>query len=151
MGFATIEFSGGPGGYVETCPFDAARGKRIQRARLGRRPTVTGMDGGTVPEQAPSHGLRGGRRPEGWSRSGSPRGLDAAITGELTPQNVLKVQAKGPSFDGRQFFHSLLLAGKISDNQPAPPKDEPGLDLGVEIDTGWSINDVRISFVDECR
>jgi hypothetical protein len=58
-----------------------------------------------------------------------------AITGELTPQNVLKVRAKGPSFDGRQFFRSLFSAGKLSDNQPAPLKDEPGLDISVEIDT----------------
>ena len=35
-----------------------------------------------------------------------------AINGELTPQNVLKVQAKGPSYDGRQFFRSLLTAAR---------------------------------------
>jgi hypothetical protein len=70
-----------------------------------------------------------------------------AITGELSPQNVLKVQAKGPSYDGRQFFHSLLLAGKIADNQPAPLKDEPGLDLAVEIDTVFGYYDTTIKSV----
>jgi hypothetical protein len=70
-----------------------------------------------------------------------------AITGELTPQNILKVQAKGPSYDGRQFFHSLLLAGKIADNQPAPLKDEPGLDLAVEIDTVFGYYDTTIKSV----
>jgi hypothetical protein len=70
-----------------------------------------------------------------------------AITGELTPQNVLKVQAKGPSYDGRQFFHSLLLAGKIADNQPAPLKDEPGLDLTVEIDTVFGYYDTTVKSV----
>jgi hypothetical protein len=70
-----------------------------------------------------------------------------AITGELTPQNILKVQAKGPSYDGRQFFHSLLLAGKIADNQPAPLKDEPGLDLAVEIDTVFGYYDTTVKSV----
>jgi hypothetical protein len=70
-----------------------------------------------------------------------------AITGELTPQNILKVQARGPSFDGRQFFHSLLLAGRIAENQPAPLKDEPGLDLAVEIDTVFGYYDTTVKSV----
>jgi hypothetical protein len=70
-----------------------------------------------------------------------------SITGELTPQNILKVQAKGPSFDGRQFFRSLLSAGKISDNQPAPLKDEPGLDLNVEMDTVFGYYDTTVKSV----
>ncbi len=67
-----------------------------------------------------------------------------SIAGELTPQNVLKVQAKGPSYDGRQFFRSLLTAGKISDNQPSPMKDEPGLDLNVEIETLFGYYDTTV-------
>ncbi|MGO9486808.1 MAG: hypothetical protein ACLPX9_19915, partial [Rhodomicrobium sp.] len=67
-----------------------------------------------------------------------------AINGELTPQNVLKVQAKGPSYDGRQFFRTMLTGGKISDNQPAPLKDEPGLDLNVEIDTVFGFYDTTV-------
>jgi len=70
-----------------------------------------------------------------------------AITGELTPQNVLKVQAKGASYDGRQFFRSLLTAGKISDNPPAPLKDEPGLDLNVEIETLFGYYDTTVKSV----
>ncbi|MGA7326026.1 MAG: AsmA-like C-terminal region-containing protein [Rhodomicrobium sp.] len=70
-----------------------------------------------------------------------------AITGELTPQNVLKVHAKGPSYDGRQFFRSLLTTGKISENQPAPLKDEPGLDLNVEIDTVFGFYDTSVKSV----
>ncbi|HZV20182.1 MAG TPA: AsmA-like C-terminal region-containing protein, partial [Hyphomicrobiales bacterium] len=70
-----------------------------------------------------------------------------AITGELTPQNILKVQAKGPSYDGRQFFRSLLLGGKTSDDQPAPLKDEPGLDLNVEIDTVFGFYDTTVKSV----
>jgi hypothetical protein len=70
-----------------------------------------------------------------------------SISGELTPQNVLKVQAKGASYDGRQFFRSLLNAGKIADNQPAPPKDEPGLDLNVEIETLFGYYDTSVKSV----
>ncbi len=70
-----------------------------------------------------------------------------AIAGELTPQNVLKIQAKGPSYDGRQFFRSLLTAGKISDNQPAPLKDEPGLDLNLEIETLFGYYDTTVKSV----
>lgn len=70
-----------------------------------------------------------------------------AISGELSPQNVLKVKAKGPSYDGRQFFRSLLTAGKIADDQPAPLKDEPGLDLKVEIDTVFGFYDTTVKSV----
>ncbi len=70
-----------------------------------------------------------------------------AISGELTPQNVLKVQAKGPSFDGRQFFRTLLSGGKIADNAPAPLKDEPGLDLNVEIETVFGYYDTTVKSV----
>ncbi len=70
-----------------------------------------------------------------------------SITGELTPQNILKVQAKGPSFDGRQFFRSLFAAGKLADNQPAPLKDEPGLDLNVEMDTVFGYYDTTVKSV----
>ncbi len=70
-----------------------------------------------------------------------------AIDGELTPQNILKVHAKGASYDARQFFQSLLNAGKIADNQPAPLKDEPGLDLNVEIETIFGYYDTSVKSV----
>jgi hypothetical protein len=40
-----------------------------------------------------------------------------------------------------------LLAGKIADNQPAPLKDEPGLDLAVEIDTVFGYYDTTVKSV----
>jgi hypothetical protein len=70
-----------------------------------------------------------------------------AINGELTPQNVLKVQAKGPSYDARQFLRSLFTAGKIAENQPAPLKDEPGLDLNIEFENVFGFNDATIKSV----
>ena len=44
----------------------------------------------------------------------------------------------------RQFFRTMLTGGKISDNQPAPLKDEPGLDLNVEIDTVFGFYDATV-------
>ena len=70
-----------------------------------------------------------------------------SMSGELTPQNVLRVQAKGKSYDGRPFFRSLLNAGKIADNEPAPLKDEPGLDLNAEINTVTGYYDTSIKSV----
>ncbi len=70
-----------------------------------------------------------------------------SMSGELTPQNVLKVQAKGEAYDGRPFFRSLLNAGKIAENEPAPLKDEPGLDLNVEIDTVTGFYDTSVKSV----
>jgi hypothetical protein len=70
-----------------------------------------------------------------------------AISGDLTPQNVLKIQAKGPSYDARQFFRSLFTAGKIAEAQPAPLKDEPGMDLNLEIETVFGFNDATVKSV----
>ncbi len=76
-----------------------------------------------------------------------------SLSGELTPQNVLKVQAKGETYDGRSFFRSLLNAGKIADTEPAPLKDEPGLDLNAEIDsvTGYYDTSVKSVIIDAKR
>jgi hypothetical protein len=76
-----------------------------------------------------------------------------SMSGELTAQNVLKVQAKGDSYDGRPFFRSLLNAGKIADAEPQPLKDEPGLDLNAEIDnvTGYYDTSVKSVIIDAKR
>ncbi len=70
-----------------------------------------------------------------------------AISGELAPQNILKIRAKGAAFDGRQFFKSILSSGKTTEAQPAPQKDEPGLDLAVEIETLFGHSDATLKSV----
>lgn len=70
-----------------------------------------------------------------------------SMSGELTSQNVLKVQARGESYDGRPFFRSLLNAGKIADSEPPPLKDEPGLDLNAEINTVTGYFDTSVKSV----
>ncbi len=78
----------------------------------------------------------------------SPNALtQLVIRGNLTPDNVLKVHAKGPSYDGRQFFRSLFSAGKLAANQPGPLEDEPGLDASVEIDTVFGFFDTTVKSV----
>jgi hypothetical protein len=78
----------------------------------------------------------------------SPNALtQLAITGDLTPKNVLKVEARGPSYDGRQFFRSLFSAGKLAAHQPEPLEDEPGLDLEVTVDTVFGYFDTTVSSV----
>jgi hypothetical protein len=66
-----------------------------------------------------------------------------AVKGDLVPGNILKVHAKGQSFDARQFFLNLLSSGKASDNAPVQ-KDEPGLDLAVEVDTVFGFYDTTL-------
>jgi hypothetical protein len=78
----------------------------------------------------------------------SPNALtQLAITGELTSRNVLKVEAKGSSYDGRQFFRSLFSAGKLAADEPAPPDNEPGLDLEVNVGTVFGYFDTTVQSV----
>lgn len=93
--------------------------------------------------------LNGQRRLAGFNFSEfSPNALtQLAVKGDLTPQNILKVSATGPSFDGRQFFRALFSAGQLAENQPAPLEDEPGLDVHVEIDTVFGFFDTTVKSV----
>ena len=70
-----------------------------------------------------------------------------ALSGDLTAQNILKIQAKGESYDGRGFFRSMLNAGKIAENEPPPLKDEPGLDINAEIETVTGFYDTSVKSV----
>src|SRR5262249_50759884 len=57
------------------------------------------------------------------------------VQGALGPDNVWKVKAHGPSFDGRDFFHSLFSLGQLADQRPKPNKPRDGIDLEAEIGT----------------
>ncbi len=69
------------------------------------------------------------------------------ITGALSSQNIWKVDAKGTSYDGRQFFRSLFSAGQLAENQPVPSKDEPGMDIHAEIGTVIGFFDTTVKTV----
>ena len=57
------------------------------------------------------------------------------VSGVLTDANVWKIDARGASFDAREFCRSLFSAGKLAEDQPGGPKDAPGVDVHAEVDT----------------
>ncbi len=67
------------------------------------------------------------------------------VQGVLGPDNVWKVKARGPTFDGRDFFRSLFSLGKIAGRRPKPKKPRDGIDLEAQIDTviGFSETSLR--------
>jgi hypothetical protein len=67
------------------------------------------------------------------------------VQGVLGPDNVWKVKARGPTFDGREFFRSLFSLGKIAGRRPKPKKPRDGIDLEAEIGTviGFSETSLR--------
>ncbi len=57
------------------------------------------------------------------------------ITAEVRDDKVLDIKAKGPSYDGKQFFRSLFSAGQFTDDGSSEPADPFGVDLTADIDT----------------
>jgi hypothetical protein len=69
------------------------------------------------------------------------------MSGELSRNNIWQVRAKGSTYDGRQFFRSLFSAGQVAEDQPSPPKDEPGVDMKVEFGTVIGFFDTTLKSV----
>jgi hypothetical protein len=58
------------------------------------------------------------------------------VQGSLDEHDVWKVTARGPTFDGRDFFRSLFSLGQLADQAPPKPKNpREGIDLDAEIGT----------------
>lgn len=58
------------------------------------------------------------------------------VQGTLGRDDVWKVKARGPTFDGRDFFRSLFSLGQLADKAPPKPKNpREGIDLDAEIGT----------------
>ena len=51
------------------------------------------------------------------------------ITANVRDDKVLDITAKGPSYDGKQFFRSLFSAGQFTDDGSSEPADPFGVDL----------------------
>lgn len=64
--------------------------------------------------------------------------------GRLRSDNVWDVKAKGATFDGRDMFRSLLIAGQTVEEAPDPKAPKPGLDLTAEIDTVLGFSDASL-------
>ena len=66
------------------------------------------------------------------------------VQGKLSSDNVWKVKARGPSFDGREFFRSLFSLGQLAGERPGPEKPREGLDLEAEIGTVIGFHEVSV-------
>ncbi len=66
------------------------------------------------------------------------------VQGTLGSDNVWKVKARGPTFDGRDFFHSLFSLGQLADDRPKPEKPRDGIDLDAEIGTVIGFSEVSL-------
>ncbi len=66
------------------------------------------------------------------------------VQGVLGPDNVWKVKARGPTFDGRDFFRSLFSLGQLAEQRPKPKKPRDGIDLEAEIGTVIGFSEVAL-------
>jgi hypothetical protein len=69
------------------------------------------------------------------------------VQGTLGDDNVWKVKARGPTFDGRDFFRSLFSLGQIAGERPKPEKPRDGIDLDAEIGTVIGFSEVSVRAV----
>ncbi|MGI9404192.1 MAG: AsmA-like C-terminal region-containing protein [Hyphomicrobium sp.] len=66
------------------------------------------------------------------------------LQGALGSDGVWKVKARGPTFDGRDFFRSLFSLGQISESRPKPKKLRDGVDLEIEVGTVIGFSEVNL-------
>src|SRR5690606_4077008 len=66
------------------------------------------------------------------------------VQGKLGNDNVWKVKARGPTFDGREFFRSLFSLGQLAGSRPKPQKPRDGIDLDAEIGTVIGFSEVSL-------
>jgi hypothetical protein len=66
------------------------------------------------------------------------------VQGTLDKNDIWKVKARGPTFDGRDFFRSLFSLGQLSENAPKPKNPREGIDLEAEIGTVIGHSEVSI-------
>ena len=69
------------------------------------------------------------------------------MQGRVRDDGVLDVKTKGTAYDGRNFFRSLFSSGQITERALPQPKNRPGLDLAVEIDTIVGFSDTNLKNV----
>ena len=66
------------------------------------------------------------------------------VQGSLGPDNVWKVKAHGPTFDGRDFFRSLFSLGQLAELHPPAKKPRDGIDLEAEISNVIGFSEVNL-------
>ncbi|MFD0987578.1 YhdP family protein [Methyloligella solikamskensis] len=134
----------------------------------GQRATITfdideGQGGATVLNDIQ---MRGDKdiNIDGWLALNSDLGLQSfhfsdfsfnALThlevgGEMGEDGVLRVKARGPSYDGKQAFRSLFSAGQLADNASGTTGDAMDINMDVQIDNivgyyGTTLKQARIT------
>lgn len=66
------------------------------------------------------------------------------VQGTLGSDNIWKVKATGPSFDGRDFFRSLFSLGQLAKQHSEKKKPGDGIDLEAQIGTVIGFSDVSV-------
>jgi len=66
------------------------------------------------------------------------------VQGKLGPDDVWKVKASGPTFDGRDFFRSLFSLGQLAEERPRQKEPRDGIDLEAEIGTVIGFSEVSL-------
>ncbi len=66
------------------------------------------------------------------------------VQGSLGPDNVWKVKAHGPTFDGRDFFRSLFSLGQLAEQHPPAKKPRDGIDLEAEVSNVIGFSEVNL-------
>jgi AsmA-like C-terminal region/Protein of unknown function len=66
------------------------------------------------------------------------------VQGTLGSDDIWKVKARGPTFDGRDFFRSLFSLGQLSEKAPKPKNPHEGIDLEAEIGTVIGYSEVSL-------
>lgn len=69
------------------------------------------------------------------------------VSGRRGSDNIWKIDAKGSTYDGRQFFRSLFSQGKLAEDQPNRHEPDWGLDIHAQIGTVIGYFDTTITNV----
>lgn len=66
------------------------------------------------------------------------------VQGKLSNEDVWSIKARGPTFDGRDFYRALFSVGQITDKPLKPLKPREGVDLDAEIDNVIGFSDMSM-------
>jgi len=67
-----------------------------------------------------------------------------SVTGTLNDKRIWKIDAKGSTFDAKDFFRSLIALGKPTEEEIKPLRPAAGVDLSANIDTVLGHSDVSL-------
>jgi hypothetical protein len=66
------------------------------------------------------------------------------VKGKITPDRIWKISAKGPSFDAKDLFRSLVALGRTSEEEIKALRPAAGVDFTADIDTVLGHSDLSL-------